>query len=83
MKKFKIYVESGEDIFAEYIPAKNETEVRKIVTEQYGCEVIKVKDITEEMTISAEIIAEELSRRFGRAEIDIITRALRQIGIAE
>ena len=83
MKKFKVYVESGEDIFAEYIPAKNETEVRKIVTEQYGCEVIKVKDLTEEMTISAEIIAEELSRRFGRAEIDIITRALRQIGIAE
>ena len=83
MKKFKVYVGSGEDIVAEYIPAKNETEVRKIVTEQYGCEVIKVKDVTEEMTISAEIIAEELSRRFGRAEIDIITRALRQIGIAE
>ena len=83
MKKFKVYVESGEDIFAEYIPAKNETEVRKIVTEQYGCEVIKVKDVTEEMTISADIIAEELNHRFDRAEIDIITRALRQIGIAE
>lgn len=83
MKKFKVYVESGEDVFVEYIPAKSEKEVRKIVTEQYGCEVIKVKDVTEEMTISADIIAEELNHRFGRAEIDIIIRALRQIGIAE
>ena len=83
MKKFKVYVESGEDVFVEYIPAKNEKEVRKIVTEQYGCEVIKIKDVTDEMTISADIIAEELNHRFGNAEIDIIIRALRQIGIAE
>ena len=83
MKKFKVYVESGEDVFVEYIPAKSEKEVRKIVTEIYGCDIIKVKDVTDEITISADIIAEELNRRFGRAEIDIITRALRQIGIAE
>lgn len=83
MKKFKVYVESGEDVFVEYIPAKSEKEVRKIVTEQYGCEVIKVKDVTDEITISADIIADELNHRFGRAEIDIIIRALRQIGIAE
>ena len=83
MKKFKVYVESGEDVFVEYIPAKSEKEVRKIVTDIYGCDIIKVKDVTDEITISAAIIAEELKHRFGNAEIDIITRALRQIGIAE
>lgn len=83
MKKFKVYVESGEDVFVEYIPAKSEKEVRKIVTEIYGCDIIKVKDVTDDITISAAIIAEELKHRFGNAEIDIITRALRQIGIAE
>ena len=83
MNMFKVYVESGEDVFVEYIPAKSEKEVRKIVTEQYGCEVIKVKDVTEEMPISAAVIAEELSRKYSKAKIDIITRALTQIGIAE
>lgn len=82
MKKFKIFLESGNDCFKVFVPARNEKEAREFV--EGNGEVIAIKEVTEEFPISAECVGRALAQfGFGAAEMDLITRTLQMTRIAE
>lgn len=82
MKKFMVYLDDGKDVFKLAIPAKDEKIAREYV--KGNGEIIAVKDITNDFPISVEKVGEALTKAgFGEIEMDLITRALQQINIAE
>lgn len=82
MKKYFVYMDDGRDAFRCAIPAENEKKAREYV--QGNGEVIAVKDVTDEFTISIDKVGEALKKaNFGQIEIDFVTRALTQIRVAE
>ena len=85
MKKFKAYCVDGDDsCYTVHFPAKNAKDCTQTIETQYGMEVLKVVDITNEYPISAEAVAHALQlQMFGHPEIDLIIRTLTRTGIAE
>ena len=82
MKKFKVFLESGNDCFKVYVPARNEQAAREFVAG--NGEVIAIKDVTEDFPISVEKVGSALAMHgFGAAEIDLIMRTLQITNIAE
>lgn len=82
MRKYKVFLEDRDFCYKCFIPAKNEKEAREYV--QGNGEVIAVKDVTEDYPISVEKVAQALANaNFGKAEIDLITRALQETNIAD
>lgn len=82
MKKYMVYLDDGQDVFKCAIPAKDEQSAREYV--KGNGEVIAVKDVTSDYPISAEKVGEALKKSgFGEYEMDLVTRALQQIGICD
>lgn len=82
MKKFLVYLDDGKDVFKCAIPAKDEKAAREYV--QGNGEVIAVKEVTNDYSISVDKVAQALKNaNFGQIEIDYITRALSEINICE
>lgn len=82
MKKYMVYLDDGDNVYKVAIPAKDEKAAREYV--KGNGEVIAVKDITNDCSISAEKVGEALKKAgFGETEMDLITRALHQINICE
>ena len=82
MKKFMVYMEDREDVFKVAVPAESEKKAREYV--EGNGEVITIKDVTADYPISNEKVARALEAAgFGKKEMDFITRALYQIGIAD
>lgn len=82
MRKYMVYMESGEDVFKLAIPAENEKKAREYV---YGNgEVISIKDVTEEYPIDGAKVADTLlDAGFGQKEVDFIVRTLYTTRIAD
>lgn len=82
LKKYLVYLDDEKDVFKVAVPAKSEVDAKKFC--EGNGEVIKIKDITDETPIFADVIVEALKmRNFGETEIDIIIRTLIRTGIAE
>lgn len=82
MKKFKVFLESGNDCFKVFVPARNEKEARAFV--EGNGEVIAIKEVTEDYPISLEKVGTALVMYgFGAAETDLIMRTLQNTCIAE
>ena len=82
MKKFMVYMEDREDVFKVAVPAESEKKAREYV--DGNGEVIAIKDVTTDYPISNDKVARALEAAgFGKIEMDLITRALYQIGIAD
>lgn len=82
MKKYMVYIDDSKDVFKCAIPAFDEKEAIEYVNG--NGEVIAIKDITNDYTISNEKVGEALKKYgFGDIETDLITRALSKLNIAE
>lgn len=82
MNKYFVYLESGEDLLKIAVPAENEKAAVKYC--EGNGEVLKVKDVTKDIPISADHVAKALKAYgFGQIEIDFITRTLDQARITE
>lgn len=82
MKKYFVYLESGDDVIKVAVPANNEKEARAFC--EGNGEVIAIRDITDRYPISKDYIAKALiNAGFGQTETDLVTRALYTIGIAD
>lgn len=82
MKKYMVYLDDGKDCYKLAIPAKDEKAAREYV--QGNGEVIAVKEVTNDYSISVDKVAQALQNAgFGKYEMDYITRALQEINIAE
>lgn len=82
LKKYLVYLDDGKAVYKIAVPAKSKAAAEKFC--EGNGEVIKVKDITNEVPIDAEAVAHALKgRNFGEMEIDIIIRTLTSTGIAE
>lgn len=82
MKKFKVFLEAGNDCFKAYVPARNEKEAREYVAG--NGEIIAIKEVTADFPISVEKVGSALAvSGFGAAEIDLIMRTLQITNIAE
>ena len=81
-KKFMVYLDDGVDCFKVAVPAKNRKEAEEY-TKGNG-DIVAIKDITEDIPISAEFVADALiNAGFGRVETDLIVRTIQYTGIAE
>lgn len=86
MKVYKVYCDcGGTDVFKEFIPAFNEESAAEYL--KGNGEIVAVKEI-EIPPFNSEEIAKALSEykegsAFCQYDIDVIIRALYQIGIAE
>ena len=82
MKKYIVYVDSGESVMKLAIPSESVKAAKKYV--QGNGEVIKVADVTADYPIHANKVAEALKvANFGENEIDFIIRTLTMHNIAE
>lgn len=82
MKKYMVYMESGNDLYKVAVPADSEKKAREYVNG--NGDVLLVKDVTEEYYIDAYKVAGTLlDAGFGEKEVDFIVRTLQQTGIAE
>lgn len=82
MKKYMVYMESGNDLYKIAVPADSEKKAREYVNG--NGEVLLVKDVTEEYYIDAYKVAGTLlDAGFGEKEVDFIVRTLQQTRIAE
>ena len=85
MKKMNVYeviLSDRESCYKVKVPAFSKKEALEYV--QGNGEVEKVTDITGKYTVGVDKVAEALRiSRFGQSEIDIITRALTELGLAE
>ena len=70
MKIFKVYVKNGEDLFTDYFFAENKKVVMKILNGQYGFNIVKVKDVSKELSIKTK----KLIHKYATADIDVIRR---------
>ena len=70
MKMFKVYVKNGEDLFTDYFRAENKKDVMKILNRQYGLNIVKVKDVSKELTIKTK----KLIHKYATADLNIIGR---------
>lgn len=82
MKKYMAYLDDGKDCYKLAIPAKDEKAAREYV--QGNGEVIAVKEVTNDYSISTDKVAQALKNAgFNKYEMDYITRALQEINICE
>lgn len=82
MKKYMVYMESGNDLYKIAVPADSEKKAREYVNG--NGEVLLVKDVTEEYYIDAcKVAGTLLDAGFGEKEVDFIVRTLQQTRIAE
>lgn len=82
MKKYMVYMESGNDLYKVAVPADSEKKAREYVNG--NGDVLLVKDVTEEYYIDAYKVAGTLlDAGFGEKEVDFIVRTLQQTRIAE
>ena len=85
MKKLKIYKVYMEDVtdgslYSTFVPAENEKEAIRYCDGNGECVAVKDAD---DYKIHLETLAETLaSNRWGRAEIEIITRTLELAGVS-
>ena len=80
-RKYMVYVDDGIAVYKIAVPAENEQGARDFVSG--NGEVIAVKDVTEEMYINADKVLNALSEVFNGYEVDLMVRALRDIGIID
>ncbi len=82
IKKYMVYLDDGKDCYKLAIPAKDEKAAHEYV--QDNGEVIAVKEVTNDYSISADKVAQALQNAgFSKYEMDFITRSLREINICE
>ena len=82
MKKYMVYLDDGKDCYKLAIPAKDEKAAREYV--QGNGEVIAVKEVTNDYSISADKVTQALQNAgFSKYEMDFITRSLREINICD
>lgn len=82
MKKFMAYLDDGENCYKIAVPAESIKDA-KVFVEGNG-EIIKVVDVSDSFSISAEKVAEVLtSGGFSQVEVDFIVRTLTRTQIAE
>ncbi len=82
LKKYFVYLDDGTDILKIAVPAESKEAAEKFC--EGNGEVIKVKDITAEVQITADAVAYALkAQNFSETEIDLIIRTLTSTGIAE
>lgn len=82
MKKFFVYVDDGDSVYKLAIPAKNEKEA--IMYADGNGEIVCVKEAPADYRIDAGKVYDALKAAgFGQTEIDFVTRALVNIGLAE
>lgn len=82
MRKYMVYMESGEILFKLAVPAENEEKAREYV--QGNGEIVTIKDVTEEYPIDGAKVANALfDAGFGEHEVDFIIRTLNTTRIAE
>lgn len=82
MNKYIVYMDDGMSAFKVTIPAKNIKKAMEYV--RGNGEIIRIKDITDSYTIDTNDVYEALaSAHFDYAAIELITRALDEIGITE
>lgn len=86
MKKLKIYKVYMEDassgsLYSTFVPAENEKKASEYCSGNGECVTVKNAD---DYKIHLETLAETLaSNRWGRAEIEIITRTLELAGVSQ
>ena len=86
MKKLKIYkayieYETNVSLFSTFVPAENEKEVVEYCSGNGECIAIKEAD---DYKICLDALVETLSlNRWGKAEIEIISRTLELAGVVE
>lgn len=84
MKVYEIILESGNNVYKEYIPAESAKLAKEYA--QGNGEIIRCKesDLYPNNSISTEKVANALRQAmFGENEINIISRALYQINITD
>lgn len=79
-KVYNVYLEDKDNVFKVTVPAENEKKAIEYV--KGNGEVIKVKLNPDLQNIHLETLANTLLRNgWGRLEVDVITRALAQVGL--
>ena len=81
MKKYMVYMESGNGLYKIAVPAESEKKAREYVNG--NGEILLVKDVTEEYYIDASKVAKALFDAGFGVEADFIVRTLQQTRIAE
>ena len=82
LKKFFVYIDDGKDVFKIAVPAKSKADAEKFCSG--SGEVIRVREITTEVQISADAVAAALKNQgFGEIEMDLVIRTLTSTGVAE
>ena len=82
LRKYFVYLDDGNNVLKIAVPAKSKSAAEKFC--EGSGEVVKVKDVTAEIPISADAIVYALRNQdFGETEIDLIIRTLTSTGIAE
>lgn len=82
MKKYMVYFEDSENVYKAAIPAKDQKDAADYV--KGNGEIIAVKDVTDQFPISLDKVADALQRAgFGEYEMDLITRTLSRMNIAD
>lgn len=79
-KVYNVYLEDKDNVFKVTVPAENEKKAIEYV--KGNGEVIKVKLNPDLQNIHLETLANTLLRNgWGQLEVDVITRALAQVGL--
>lgn len=80
MKVYDVYLDDGHDALKVTVPAESQKAAEQYV--QGNGEVVAIRKNPDIQDIDLHFLAETLSRNgWGKTEIDIITRALSQVGL--
>jgi len=82
LKVYKVYIEdtTNGSCYSTFFPAESEKEAVKLCEGNGDC--VAVKDVTDDYKIYLGTLTDTLAmNRYGRAEIQIITRALELMGL--